>query len=178
MTRRTARKIADGLTWARVASVVPLTLLAVFDLTWWFFGVYVVAAFTDAFDGMFARNASRARYGAELDGRADVFFAIMTLLWIYMLIPGFYQHYGLPYLPAFVLLQGFLIYARIDEPGLVLPHLEFGRFAVFLFHTLLPVLIVAGDVPWFVYLVLFTSIVAKLQLARYVVNRRHAVDAV
>ena len=177
MTPRTARRIADGLTWARVASAVPLTLLAAFDLTAWFVGCYVVAAFTDAFDGIFARSATGTESSAELDGRADVLFAFMTLVWIYMLIPGFYQDYGLPYVPLLVLLQGYLIVARFNEPGLILPHLEFGRFAVFLFSTLLPVLIVAGDVPWFVHLAFVTSIAAKLQLVRYVLTRSQQVDA-
>jgi len=178
MSPRTARRIADGLTWARVASAVPLTVLAYLNLHWWFCMVYVAAAFTDAFDGIFARHATAADYGSELDGRADVFFAVMTLFWVLMIIPGFYEHYWFPYLPAFIVIQGYLIYARIIEPGLTLPHLEFGRFAVFLFHTMLPVLIIAGDVPWFVYLVFVTSIAAKLQLVRYVHARPQPVDAV
>jgi phosphatidylglycerophosphate synthase len=173
MTPRSARIIADGLTWARVASAVPLTILALNHLVGWFSAVYVVAAFTDAFDGMFARNGTTVRYGGELDGLADVFFAIMTLLWIFLLIPGFYQHYWFPYLPAFAIIQGFLFYARINEPGLTLPHLEFGRFSVFLFNTLLPVLIVAGG---FVYLVFTCSIAAKLQLVRHVAGRQQIVD--
>jgi phosphatidylglycerophosphate synthase len=176
ITPRSARSIADGLTWARVASVVPLSILALNDLVGWFCAVYVVAAFTDAFDGMVARSATAAGYGADLDGLADVFFAIMTLIWIFVLIPGFYQEYWFPYIPAFVAVQGFLIHARVNEPGLSLPHLEFGRFAVFLFHTLLPVLIVAGNVPWFVYLVFACSIAAKLQLVRYVVGQQQPAD--
>jgi hypothetical protein len=51
MTPRSARISADGLTWARVASAVPLTILALNDLVGWFCAVYVVAAFTDTFAG-------------------------------------------------------------------------------------------------------------------------------
>jgi phosphatidylglycerophosphate synthase len=176
MTPRTARRIADGLTWARVASAVPLTLLAAFDLTGWFFACYVAAAFTDAFDGIFARSATGTESSAELDGRADVLFAFMTLVWVYMLIPGFYQDYGIPYVPLLVVLQGYLIYARINDADLILPHLEFGRFAVFLFSTLLPVLIVAGDVAWFVHLAFVTAITAKLQLVRHILSRSQQMD--
>ncbi len=178
MNKITARRVADSLTWARVVSSVPITILALLGLRWWVVAVYVAAALTDVFDGVYAQRATTAGYGADFDGRADVFFAVMTLIWILILIPNFYQVYWFPYLPAFVALQGYLIIARLREPVLVLPHLSFGRFAVGLFSTLLPVLIVFGDVPWFVTLVLLSSIAAKAQLAWYVVMQQRRIDAV
>lgn len=178
MNKTTARRVADGLTWVRVLSSIPITVLALLGLRWWVFAVYVAAALTDAFDGVYAQRATTAGYGADFDSRADVFFGVMTLIWILILIPNFYQVYWFPYLPAFVVLQGYLVLVRVREPGLILPHLNFGRFAVGLFHTLLPVLIVVGDVPWFVYLVLVSSIAAKAQLAWYVVVRQRRIDAV
>ena len=131
------------------------------------FVVYIAAALTDAFDGIFARHAGKVRYGPEFDGLADVFFAVMTLVWIAFLLPDFFPQYWFPFLPAFVLTQGYLIIARIRQPELTLPHYEFGRFAVFLFNTLLPALIVVGAVSWFVHLVFAVSIAAKLQLIWY-----------
>lgn len=51
MNKETTRKIADALTWSRVISVVPITLLAWYGLKWWVFSIYIAAALTDFFDG-------------------------------------------------------------------------------------------------------------------------------
>ena len=58
MNRKTARKLADGLTWARIWSVLPLTVFAWFELRWWFLGFYVAAALRTELDqrNWFDRN--------------------------------------------------------------------------------------------------------------------------
>jgi phosphatidylglycerophosphate synthase len=162
----TARTIADTLTWTRMASVVPITVLAWYDLRWWVFSLYVVAALTDLADGMFARRAAPPKTDVDLDGIADLVLSTATLLWLWLLIPGFIQGYWLPYLPILVVLEVYMTAIRVQHPNFEVPHLPFGRFAMALFFTLLPALIIWGDVPWFVHGVLIIGVASKLELAR------------
>lgn len=177
MNRDTARTIADALTWARVISVVPITLLAVFELRWWVFGIYIAAALTDLFDGMFARRGSPPRSDVDLDGIADLIFSFSTLLWFWLLIPGFVSAYWFPYLPVFVLLESYISVVRVRHRRYGVPHLQFGRWAMALYLALLPVLIIWGDVPWFVHAVLIIGVAAKIQLARAFWQQRSPQDA-
>jgi phosphatidylglycerophosphate synthase len=165
MDKHTARTIADSLTWARIISVAPITVLAWYDLRWWVFGLYVAAALTDWFDGMFARRAAPPKKDVDLDGIADLILSAATLLWLWMLIPGFVQNYWLPYLPVFILLEIYMTVVRVRHKRYGVPHLRFGRWAMALFFALLPVLIIWGDMPWFVHGVLILGVAAKLQLA-------------
>ena len=73
--------------------------------------------------------------------------------------------YWLPYLPMAVLLELYISTIRVRDKRLGVPHLQFGRFAMALFFFLLPVVIVWGDVTWFVHTVLIIGIVSKGQLA-------------
>ena len=165
MNKDTARKIADGLTWTRVVSVVPITILAWYGLKCWVFAIYAVAALTDLLDGMFARRATPPAKEFDFDGLADLLLSIMTLLWLWMLIPGFWEKYWLPYIPLLVLLEVYMSSVRIRYPQLPIPHFEFGRVAMALFFFLLPVLIIWGDVAWFVHFVLILGTASKMQLA-------------
>jgi phosphatidylglycerophosphate synthase len=165
MNKDTARKIADGLTWARIVSVVPITVLAWYELKWWVFAFYAAASLTDLLDGWFARRATPPARELDFDGLADLLLSIMTLLWLWMLIPGFWQKYWLPYIPLLVLLEVYMSSVRIRHPQLPIPHFEFGRFAMALFFFLLPVLIIWGDVAWFVHLVLILGTASKMQLS-------------
>lgn len=169
--KNTARTIADTLTWTRIVSVVPITVLAWYDLRWWVFGLYIAAALTDLADGMFARRAASPKTDVDLDGIADLILSIATLLWLWLLIPGFVQSYWLPYLPILVLLEVYMTVIRARQPQFEVPHLSFGRFAMALFFTLLPALIVWGDVPWFVHGVLIIGVASKLELAWAFWNR-------
>jgi phosphatidylglycerophosphate synthase len=170
MNKQTARKIADALTWSRVVSVVPITLLAWYELKWWVFALYIAASLTDLLDGVFARRATPPKTDTDFDGLADLLFTVMTLLWLWLLVPGFFPKYGLLYLPLLVLLEIYMVSARMRYPDLVVPHLEFGRKAMVLFCLLLPVLIVWGDVPWFVHLVLIIGTASKIQLTWTIVG--------
>ena len=127
MNKRSARKIADALTWSRIWAVIPITAFAFYQLKWWVFVLYIVAALTDLFDGMFARRAVPPATDIDFDGHADLLFSVMTLLWLWLLIPGFFPKYWLPYLPLLVLLEIYMISARIRYKNLIVPHLEFGR---------------------------------------------------
>ena len=167
MDKVTARRLADALTWSRIWSVIPLTALAWFDLRWWFLGLYIAAALTDLADGYYGRRAAPPKSDADLDGNADVLFSVLTLLWIWMLIPGFYEKYWLPYLPILFLIQLYLWSMMLKWPGLHSPHFEFGRFGMTVFCFLLPVLIVFGDQPWFVHTVFIIGTIGKLQVAWY-----------
>ena len=166
-----ARIIADALTWARVVSIVPITVLAWYDLWWWVFGVYIAASLTDLFDGMFARRAAPPATNFDLDGLADLLLSIMTLLWLWMLIPSVVAKYWLPYFPLLALLEAYVTSVRMRYPQFTIPHLEFGRWAMALFFFLLPVMILWGDVTWFVHLVLIIGTAGKIQLAWTIFRR-------
>jgi phosphatidylglycerophosphate synthase len=164
LNKDAARTIADALTWARIASVVPITVLAWYELKWWVLGIYIAAALTDLLDGMFARRATPAATDIDFDGIADLIFRAMALVWLWLLIPGFFPKYWLPYFPILVLLELYMLSVRIRKPKMAVPHLAFGRFAMALFFALLPVLIIWGDVPWFVHFVLVVATASTLQL--------------
>ena len=174
LNKDTARTIADALTWARIVSVVPITVLAWFDLRWWFLGIYIAAALTDLLDGLFARRATPPATDIDFDGIADLIFRAMALVWLWLLIPGFFQKYWLPYFPVLVLLELYMLSVRIRNPKMAVPHFEFGRFAMTLFFTLLPVMIIWGDVPWFVHGVLVVATMSTLQLTWAITRRASA----
>ncbi len=163
--KNTARIVADGLTWTRILAVAPITVLAWYELKWWVLVVYVAAALTDLLDGMFARRAAPPATNIDFDGLADLLLSAMTLLWLWMLIPGFFPRYWLPYIPLLVLLEIYMTSVRIRHPHMTIPHFEFGRYAMALFFFLLPVLIIWEDVSWFVHLVLIIGTASKIQLA-------------
>ena len=165
MDRQTARSIADSLTGLRIVSVVPITILAWYGLAWWVFGLYIAGALTDYFDGVFARRAAPPKSSWDFDGIADIVFRVMTVLWIWLLVPGFIQKYWLPYLPILVALEVYMIMLRARHPELIVPHYQFGRFAMALFFVLLPVLILWGDVAAFVHAVLIIGTASNAQLA-------------
>ena len=175
MEKATARWIADALTWSRVWSAVPITFLAWYGLKWWVLGFYVAASLTDLLDGFFARRATPPATDTDFDGLADLLFSVMTLLWLWLLIPGFFPNYWLPYLPVLVLLEIYMTSARLRYPDLTVPHLEFGRNAMALFFFLLPVLIIWDDVPWFVHTVLAIGTASKIQLT-WTISRLVAAD--
>jgi len=170
MDERIARKIADGLTWARVWGALPVTAAAWLELRWWFLALYIATAATDLLDGWFARRATPSPGGNDLDGKADVFFSIMTLVWIWMLVPGFYEKYGLIYLPVLFVIEVYLIAARLRYPALPIPHFQFGRVAMTIFCFLLPILLVFGDQPVIVHFVFVIGTASKLQLAWHIRN--------
>ena len=60
---------------------------------------------------------------------------------------------------------------RVRWPAAPIPHFQFGRFAMALFSFLLPVLIVFGDIAWFVHVVLVIGTASKVQLAWHLWNR-------
>jgi len=165
MNKDTARKIADALTWSRIVSVVPITLLAWYELRWWVFAIYIAAVLTDLLDGFFARRATPSATETDFDGLADLLLSVMTLVWLWMLFPLFFPKYWLPYIPLLALLEIYMSWVRIRNPRLVVPHFRFGRIAMALFFFLLPVLIIWGDVTWFVHLVLILGTASKFQLA-------------
>jgi hypothetical protein len=167
MDKKTARIVADGLTWSRILSAIPITIAASYGLTWWVFGLYIAAALTDLLDGVFGRRATPPQKDNDFDGKADVVFSIMTLVWIWMLIPGFFEKYWLPYLPMLLVIEIYLITIRVREPETPVPHFQFGRFAMALFCFLLPVLLIVQDSAWFVHGVFIIGTLSKIQMVRH-----------
>ena len=137
------------------------------------FGLYIAAALTDFLDGWFARRAEPPSSNTDLDGLADLLFSIVTLLWLWLLFPWFFPKYWW-YFPVLVLLELYMTPIRVRHPDMTVPHLRFGRYAMALFMFLLPVLIVWGDVAWFVHAVLVIGTVSKIQLAVALAQRARA----
>lgn len=164
MSPASARRIADALTWARLLSVAPITALALLQFRWWVFALYIGAALTDLLDGWFARRASPPVRDIDLDGIADLVLSFATLLWLWLLVPGFLSTYWFPYLPIFVVLEIYMSAVRVREAEFQVPHFRFGRFAMALFFSLLPVMLVFGDVPMFVHGILLIGVASKAQL--------------
>ncbi len=171
MTPQAARITADALTWARIVSILPISVAAYAGLKWWVLGLYVAAALTDLLDGWFARRAAPPKNDTDLDGIADLLLSIATLFWLWLLIPGFVTRYWLPYLPIFLVLEAYMSWVRVWHQRYGVPHLQFGRFAMALFFTLLPVLVIWGDQPVFVHAVLLIGVAAKIQLSWAFWNR-------
>ena len=171
MDKTTARQIADALTWSRIWSVAPITLFAWYDLRGWVVGLYIVAALTDLADGYFGRRAGPPEKDTDFDGKADLLFSIMTLVWLWMLVPGFVEAYWLPYLPVLLAMEAYMVGVRVRSPETPIPHFHFGRFAMALFCFLLPVLLVFGHSPWFVHAVLVIGTASKMQLTWHLWNR-------
>ena len=171
MDRDLARRIADSLTWARIWSTAPITLFAWYDLRGWVLGLYIFAALTDLGDGYFGRRATPPENDTDFDGQADLLFSIMTLVWLWMLVPGFVEAYWLPYLPILLAMEAYMVAVRGRWPETPIPHFRFGRFAMALFCFLLPVLLVFGHLPWFVHAVLIIGTASKMQLTWHLWNR-------
>ena len=172
MHKATARTIADALAWARIWSVIPITVFAWYDMTWWVFGTYIAAALTDLFDGYFGRRAAPPDYEVDLDGRADDLFAVMTLVWIWMLFPEFWFKYWLPWIPLLAILQVYIWVVDVRNADLKLPHFQFGRAGMVYFCFLFPILIAFGDYDWYVHSVFLWGTIGKLQLVWYI-QRAH-----
>ena len=83
MDKKIARRVADSLTWSRIWSAVPITIAAWHGLVWWVVGLYIAAALTDLLDGFFGRRATPPQKDNDFDGKADIVFSIMTLVWIW-----------------------------------------------------------------------------------------------
>ena len=63
-----------------------------------------------------------------------------------------------------MLLEIYMTTVRVRHKRYNVPHLQFGRVAMALFFTMLPVLIIWDDIPWFVHGVLIIGLASKLQL--------------
>ena len=174
MDKKIARRVADSLTWSRIWSAVPITIAAWHGLVWWVFGLYIAAALTDLLDGFCGRRATPPQKDNDFDGKADIVFSIMTLVWVWMLIPGFFAKYWLPYLPLLLMIEIYLTTIRVREPDTPVPHFHFGRFAMALFCFLLPVLIIVQDNAWFVHAVFIIGTLSKIQMVWHFATRDKA----
>ena len=134
--------------------------------------LFVLASVTDFLDGWFARRAVPPATDIDFDGLADLLLTVATVFWLWMLVPGFLAKYWLPYLPLYVLLQAYIVPLRARYPQLGLPHLQSGRVTMAMFFSLLPVLLLWGDITWFVHLVLIAGTASTIQLAVAITRRR------
>lgn len=72
------KRIPNMLSIARIFLCLPLLVLTPF--TTWFMTLYIMAGVTDMLDGPIARyTKSTSEFGANLDGAADVLFALIVV---------------------------------------------------------------------------------------------------
>lgn len=169
---------ANVLTWTRLVSVVPLSVLAFVQATTLFLAVYVVAILTDAFDGTVARlQQTASAHGATFDGVVDLVFAAFGLVWLYALVPGVYIDYW-PHLlavaGAFALFFS-ASYARFRT--IVMPHLWLGKLSMLCFALLVPVAVLWSLHDWMVWVVVIVVIASRLEMTAFVLLGREDMDA-
>jgi cardiolipin synthase len=80
----TALTPANQLTLLRMVLIPVLALLVIYDELGWALAVFIVAAITDALDGVLARRGQKTTLGAWLDPMADkllvaTLFIVLTL---------------------------------------------------------------------------------------------------
>jgi phosphatidylglycerophosphate synthase len=97
VTPRTARNVADGLSWLRLALTPVLLTLAVLQFRSAYFWTLLFAFVTDAADGFIVRRyGTPTPQGAQLDTRADVAIIVSVPVGVWLLFPEFIrQHQAL-----------------------------------------------------------------------------------
>jgi len=169
---------ANVLSWARLFSIIPLTLFAYLQATAWFVALYVFAILTDFFDGKIARTQGLASAkGAELDGTIDLVFAAAGLLWLYFIAPHIYSIYW----PHLLVVAGVFIAffsASVWKVGrVVMPHLWLGKLSMALFSLLVPAVLFFGVIGWMVWSVLIVVVMSRLEMIIFVLRGREDLDA-
>ncbi len=169
---------ADVLTWMRLGSIVPLTVLAFARAEIAFIIVYVLAITTDLFDGMLARaQGFSSPKGAEFDGTVDLVFAAAGLGWLYLFAPEVFTTYW-PHLFAVAL--SFAIFfaaswAKLRK--LAMPHLWLGKLSMFLFCAIVPAIILFGAQNWMVWTVVIVIVLSRIEMTIFVLKGRTDFDA-
>lgn len=126
--------VPNILSISRIILCFPLIVLTPF--TPWFMAIYIIAGITDMIDGPLARKTGNTSpLGANLDGGADVLFALIVL---FRIMPAIVMPPIIVILIFVVVAMKFLalFIAYIRHKELVLMHTyanKFAAFALFLF---------------------------------------------
>lgn len=88
-------KLANLVTLARIALIVPIAGLLLSGLHGAALGLYVIAATTDFLDGWLARQTGRtSAFGAQLDAVADNIFSLAIFAFLLLAYPGLPARHG------------------------------------------------------------------------------------
>lgn len=157
--------LADALTWARLLSVIPLSVLAVLDLRLAFLITFCLAVTTDLLDGMAARAAGRpTAAGADFDGSVDLVFSAFALWWIWLLVPEIYTGFWPFMLVALASFSLFFWASARYAKRVMTPHLVSGKAAMGVFALLIPITLIFGVVAWYVHLTWVTVTVSRAEM--------------
>jgi phosphatidylglycerophosphate synthase len=156
--------IADALTYARIALILPLTGLALWASEGVFLLLYLLAVLTDALDGWVARQERTVSLaGARLDAAADVLFIASAAFWFYLLAPGFFMA-SLPYFVVMGL--SFAVFSAVSlwrVGTIITPHLWSGKAATAALMLLLPAVLVFGEFAWLVHPVWMLVVLSRAE---------------
>lgn len=80
-------RLADWVSYLRILIGIVLFYFAWTEQRVVFVLLFLLAGITDLVDGMLARKMGRTVFGSKLDGWADSFISISSIVWIWILAP-------------------------------------------------------------------------------------------
>ena len=138
-------KLANIITLARLASILPILLLLANDHAEMAFALYIVAALTDMLDGWLARRSSRASdFGARLDGVVDNIFSIALLPFLLLAFPGLLDRHPIALIVLFAGPLLYLFIAKLWTGSLMMFHFLSAKAGALLLFALWPAIWVTG----------------------------------
>lgn len=163
-------RLADGFSCARILLGVLLYVLAFQQQRMVFVLVFLVAGLTDLLDGFVARKMGTTARGAFLDGIADRFIFVSSVVWVWLLRPEVIPAV-LPWLAVFVLLEvgaRVMQYRKFGKFGSY--HLMSGKIAAVLAYVFVVDVVLAGFRPILWYALVAMAVVNYVE--ECVVTRR------
>lgn len=138
-------KLANLVTLSRAALIVPILLLLLDGKQTPAFGLYVLAALTDVFDGWIARGTGQSsRFGAQLDAAVDNIFSVGILAFLLLAWPGLWER---QWLSLIVLFGGPIVYLAVSwgmRRRLMMFHFWSAKLGAFLLFALWPLIVFSG----------------------------------
>lgn len=138
-------KLANLVTLSRAVLIVPILTLLLNGLQTPAFGLYVLAALTDVFDGWIARGTGQAsRFGAQLDAAVDNIFSVAILAFLLLAWPGLWER---QWFSLSVLFGGPLLYLVVSwlmRRRLMMFHFWSAKVGAFLLFALWPLIVFSG----------------------------------
>lgn len=138
-------KLANIVTLARLASILPILLLLASSHAVMALVLYCVAALTDMLDGWLARRSARASdFGAHLDGVVDNIFSMALLPILLLAFPGLFDRHPIALIVLFAGPLLYLFVAKLWTGSLMMFHFLSAKVGALLLFALWPAIWVTG----------------------------------
>lgn len=138
-------KLANLVTLARLASILPILLLLASDHADMALALYIVAALTDLLDGWLARRSARASdFGARLDGVVDNIFSVALLPFLLLAFPGLFERHPTALVVLFAGPLLYLVAAKLWTGSMMMFHFLSAKAGALLLFALWPSIWVTG----------------------------------